>query len=171
MDSKYMIKQKGVTLIELIVAMTIIVITLFVGIPNLHQLVKNNELINQSNTVASLIAFARSEATKRKSDVRLCRGTVEGDNATCAADGNRLIILNNADALIRTTEISSNISVYFQNLASTSITFNALGSPDDIGEIVFCDDRGAAHAKGVALNMGGQVRSLVESEINNISCS
>ena len=171
MDSKQMTRQKGVTLIELIIAMTIITITLFIGVPNLQRLVKNNEIINQSNTIASFLAYARSEATKRKSDVRLCRGKIVEDAAECSNDGGNLLILNNADALIRTAELNTNINFYFQNLTSSTITFSALGVPDDTGEIVLCDDRGSSYAKGVALNMGGQVRSLVDSEINNISCS
>lgn len=171
MDNRLMKKQKGVTLIELIVTMTIITITLFVGIPSLQQLVKNNEIVNQSNTIASFIAYARSEATKRKSNVRICRGKIVEETAECASTGNNLLILNNNDTLIRTAELSSNINFYFQNLASSTITFSAQGIPDDTGEIVLCDDRGASFAKGVALNLGGQVRSLVKSEINKIVCS
>lgn len=161
-------KQRGVTLIELIVAMAIITISLFIGLPNLMTLSKNSELINQSNQFATLMSYARSEATKRQSPVRICRSS---DNATCANNGSNLIVLNSDNNLLRTTTLNTNINYYFQNLTSNTITFNALGVPNDVGEIVLCDDRGSSYAKGIALNMGGQVRALVKSEISNISCS
>jgi type IV fimbrial biogenesis protein FimT len=168
MGKNVMGKQNGLTLIELVIAMAIMFITLSVGIPNFSQFIKNSELINTSNKVASLMSFARSEATKRKSPVRICQST---DKASCAATGDNLIVLNSDDSLLRITPLNSDINFFYQNLASSIITFNAFGMPNDVGQIVLCDDRGSVYAKGIALNMGGQIRSLIKAEINNISCS
>jgi len=161
-------RQNGITLIELIIVMAIMFLTLIIGVPNLSRFVKNSELINTSNKVASLMSFARSEATKRKLPVSLCRSA---DNATCNASGTNLIVLNSADELLRTTPLSDDVKFFYQNLTSSTITFDSFGIPNDVGEIVLCDDRGAAYAKGIALNMGGQVRALVPAEIAAISCS
>jgi len=161
-------RQHGITLIELLIAMAIMVIVLSVGVPNMSRFVKNSELINTSNKIASLMSYARSEATKRKSPVSLCQSN---DNATCEASGSNLIVLNSADELLRTTPLSTDINFYYQNLASSTVTFDSFGMPNDVGEIVLCDDRGASYAKGIALNMGGQIRALVPAEIAAISCS
>jgi type IV fimbrial biogenesis protein FimT len=168
LDNIFMSKQHGITLIELLIAMAIMIITLSVSIPNLSQFFKNSELINTSNQVASIMSFARSEATKRKSTVIICQST---NGTSCTASGDSLIVLNSDNSLLRVAPLNSDINFFYQNLASSTITFNAFGIPNDVGQIVLCDDRGSGYAKGIALNVGGQIRALVKSEISNISCS
>ena len=163
--------QAGLTLIELVIAMSIMIITLSIGVPNLVNFMKNSELINNSNKFASLMSYARSEATKRNSTIRIC---TSADNQTCAANGRYLIVLNTDNTLLRTTPLSGDITYNFQSFedaSSATITFNTLGSPNDVGQVILCDSRGALHAKGIALNMGGQIRSLVPADITAVSCS
>lgn len=161
-------QHNGVTLIELMITIAIMVIALSIGIPNMTEFLKNSELINASNKIATIMSFARSEATKRQTLIRVCQSD---DHLTCNTAGENLIILNSDDTLIRTTPLSDNIDFYYQDLVSNTITFSATGSPDDVGKIILCDDRGATYAKGIALNKSGQIRSLVANELTGVSCS
>ncbi len=161
-------QQNGVTLIELMITIAILVIALSIGIPNMSQFLKNSELINTSNKVATMMSLARSEATKRQTSISICQSS---DHLTCNTAGKNLIILNSDGSLLKTTPLSSDIDLYYQNLASTTVTFSATGSPNESGQILFCDDRGISFAKGIALNYGGQIRSLVTSELSTTSCT
>ena len=161
-------RQNGVTLIELMITISILVIALSIGIPNMSQFLKNSELINSSNKIATMMSLARSEATKRQTSIRICPSD---DHLTCNTTGKNLIILNSDDTLIKTTPLSSDINLHYQNLASTTVIFSATGSPNGSGQIVLCDDRGISFAKGIALNFGGQIRSLAVSELSSTSCT
>jgi len=58
-------KQRGFTLVELIMALAIVAIVLSLGVPSFNELVRNNRLTAQVNQVVSALALARSEAIKR----------------------------------------------------------------------------------------------------------
>lgn len=56
----------GVTLIELLVAITILAIVVTAAIPSFQDFIRNNRVTGQSNELSSLLSFARSEATTRE---------------------------------------------------------------------------------------------------------
>ena len=77
-------KSYGVTLIELLVAMSILTILLAVGVPSFSQFNTNSRLSSFANTLLSHMSLARSEAIKRNARVALCKSP---DNSTCASSG------------------------------------------------------------------------------------
>lgn len=76
--------QQGVTLIELLVAMSILTILLAVGVPSFSQFTANSRLEGYANTLFSHMSLARSEAVKRNTRVVVCKSS---DNSTCANSG------------------------------------------------------------------------------------
>jgi len=58
-------KQRGFTLVELIMGLAIVAIVLTLGVPSFGDLIRNNRLTTQVNQVVSALALARSEAIKR----------------------------------------------------------------------------------------------------------
>lgn len=56
----------GVTLMELLVAITILAIVVSAAVPSFQDFIRNNRVIAQSNEISALISFARSEATTRE---------------------------------------------------------------------------------------------------------
>jgi type IV fimbrial biogenesis protein FimT len=74
----------GMTLIELLVAMSVLTILLAVGVPSFGQFMANTQLSGYANTMFSHLALARSEAIKRNSRVAICKSS---DGSTCASTG------------------------------------------------------------------------------------
>lgn len=74
-------QQSGYTLLELLTAIAIAGILLVVGVPSYRLLAANNRATSQTNSLISLITFARTEAIRRNRTVGLCKST---DGATCS---------------------------------------------------------------------------------------
>ena len=74
----------GVTLIELLVAMSVLSILLAVGVPSFSQFTANTRLNSYANTLFSHLSLARSEAVKRNTRVAICKSL---DGSACASSG------------------------------------------------------------------------------------
>jgi prepilin-type N-terminal cleavage/methylation domain-containing protein len=89
--------QRGLTLIELLIALTVAVVLLGIGIPGFDAVADKRGLKGASQSVFRDLRFARSEALKRNrpitlsfawtSDTQWCYGVVQGlDPCDCTAD-------------------------------------------------------------------------------------
>lgn len=92
-------RDRGLTLIELLVTLIVLSITLTAGAPALQRLVQGNHLRAEAARLISALNLARSEAILRNSPVSLCPGEAVPDTvAACDgvfADG--WIIFSNPD--------------------------------------------------------------------------
>lgn len=59
----------GFTLIELIVAITVLAILLTIGVPSIQKLIKDNRVTSQTNELVALINFARNESIRRNDSI------------------------------------------------------------------------------------------------------
>lgn len=66
------IRDRGFTLVELMVTVAILVILLAIGAPNLRDFVLKQQISADANTLASAFRLARSEALKRSGMVTIC---------------------------------------------------------------------------------------------------
>ncbi|MBU6955321.1 GspH/FimT family pseudopilin [Hahella sp. HN01] len=64
-------KQKGFTLIELMVVLTILAIALAFGLPSMGYIIDSNRLTSSTNELVGALNFARSEAVKRGRTIRI----------------------------------------------------------------------------------------------------
>lgn len=65
-------RQAGVTLIELITVMVIVVILMAVGVPSYQYVTTNNRMATESNLLLGDLQFARSEAVREGQTVTVC---------------------------------------------------------------------------------------------------
>ncbi len=62
---------RGITLVELLVALAVAAILLAVGVPMLRDFILNNRLTTHANTLATSLALARAEAVRRNTPVAI----------------------------------------------------------------------------------------------------
>jgi type IV fimbrial biogenesis protein FimT len=78
-------RDKGFTLVELLVTLTILTILMLIGVPAMQGFLQSRQATAQADTVASSLKFARSEAIKHGQRVVMCR-TTSADSVTPACD-------------------------------------------------------------------------------------
>lgn len=129
--------QRGFTLLELMVALTISAVLLAVAIPSFRDSSLRSTLTVQSNDLVSAALLARSEAIKRRAAVSLCSST---DNATCtnsrweagwiirATDGTVILIHKAAPSGFLINASAKNISFASSGLAASLTTLTVCRS-------------------------------------------
>jgi prepilin-type N-terminal cleavage/methylation domain-containing protein len=67
------VKQRGFTLIELMVALVVLGILLGIGIPSFNSVIESTNLRSVTHSLNTATQLARSEALDRRDDVVVCR--------------------------------------------------------------------------------------------------
>ena len=179
------VAQKGFTIVELIIGLSVAAILLSLAVPSFSTLVMNNRITTQANEFISSLALARSQALKRVSRVTVC-GSADGascagsggwqqgwivfadDDNDAAVDGGEEILrvysaLEGGNTLVGNTNVANYIS--YVASGSTRLT----GGAFQTGTLVLCDSRGAGpHARAINVSVTG--RSRVE-DTSPVTCT
>jgi type IV fimbrial biogenesis protein FimT len=83
--NKPFIRNRGVTLVELIIVLTIAGVLAALAAPGMQRFVASNRLTAQVNDLLADISLARSDAIKRNTSAGVCTST---SGTSCAASGN-----------------------------------------------------------------------------------
>jgi type IV fimbrial biogenesis protein FimT len=84
MDMRLLRAQHGFTLIESMVAITVMLVLMAVAVPSFRDASHRSQLRSAANALVTSAHFARSEAIKRNAPVTMC---ISSDGANCAASG------------------------------------------------------------------------------------
>lgn len=84
MSTHASLRQHGFSLVELLVAMTILAILLAVAIPSYNSLILSTTANQYASSMAESALLARSEAIRRNTAVSVCVST---DGTTCGSGG------------------------------------------------------------------------------------
>ena len=152
--------QSGFSLIELMVAMSVLLILITIGVPNFNSFIKESRLSTITNMLVMDINLARSEAIKRGTQVILCRTDAPLTATVCGAgtantwtsgwlvfvspDSNTTYNAGPIDILLKRTEITSaGITILSNADADSVLGFNADGSKIGTTQAKYavCDDR------------------------------
>jgi len=104
-------RQKGFTLLELMVTISVAAIILSFGVPGFMSFIANNRAVTDTNDLVTALNLARSEATRRGSAVTVCSST---NGTTCNGDGDwstGWIVLSSGDELLRSWPERSELGV------------------------------------------------------------
>ncbi len=75
-------RQRGFTMIELMVTLAVLAILLGIGMPAFQEVSLSTTLRSEANKLAAAAQLARSEAIKSNAVVRIC---ISSDGATCTS--------------------------------------------------------------------------------------
>ncbi len=186
-------KERGFTILELMVVVALTGILLTIGVPNFQTLMANNRITSQLNLFSSSLALARSEAVRSNQRVVVCPSD---DGATCTDTplweiGWITFIDRNADfdvdddgsgnplddpcAATAGDDVADDcILNYVDQLANANMTlrsdtsgnyfsYNGLGQGLEVAHFRICDSRGADYAKAVLVSVTG--RSSVSTKL------
>src|SRR5687768_16683450 len=75
-------RARGFTIMELMLAITVLGVLLAIGIPSFAEITRNNRTAAQTNDLVTALQIARNEASKRGLPVLVCAAA---NATTCAA--------------------------------------------------------------------------------------
>lgn len=166
---------KGFTLIELMIAITILAIILVVGVPSFQTSIQNNRLITNANGLISAMMIARNEAIKRGVDVQI--RSISG-NANWSTGWAVVTDNNNDNAFSATPDCLGNNDCEVHRSAglNTGVILNAVANNRTLFQfdprgrlrtsitllpdtLVMCDSRGfVAQARAIVITNTGRGR-------------
>jgi len=170
----------GVTLIELLVTLSVLVILMTLGIPQLGYMVAHNTRSAEVNTLIGQINFARSLAISSGSVICVCPVNVATPTAckdTAWSDG-YAVLVEDGGAPLRLRKGAGTINITDNN-DSHEYCFRDDGSVEVPGTFTFCDARDDASADDARADgvsdpiqvVVSRVGRVALSEESNIDCS
>ena len=171
--------NKGFSLIELIVTLSVASILMTLAVPSFSSFVKDNRLITQTNDFVTALNLARSEAIKRGDRVTVCKSS---DQVSCSGSGGwnqGWIVFDdiNGDGVV-TSPATNVLRVHGSLSGGVSLNGDAGASLDDYvsyvssgatqkivggitatqsGLLALCDDRGVSSGKGIQISPTGRI--------------
>jgi len=79
-----MANENGFTLVELLITIVVLSILLTIGAPSFMEMIKNNRLTAQTNSLVAAIQATRNEAIKRGTGMVIC--SKDPDDIDCSGD-------------------------------------------------------------------------------------
>ena len=165
-----MMMQRGFTIIELLITMTIVGILATLAGPSFSEMLKNNRLTTQTNDLILAMNIARSEAVKRGRSVTITSDTNTNDWSdgwTVAEGGTDLRI---GDPLDGTTTLINDKN-------NTVITYRPSGTAtgdvdtSDPGNFDLCDGRDDEIGRRISISTTGRASvSKLDKSTANLDC-
>lgn len=162
-------KDKGFTLLELIVTIVIAGILMALAIPSFSDMIRNSRLTTTINELVGSLNLARSEAVKRGTNVII--KPVTGSNwesgwtvelpAPCTVN----CVLRAYPAL------KANYTL--RGTVGASITYSSSGAAGQAGRLVLCETSGgttpkSGYIKATSISLVGRINSVRDTNNNGI---
>jgi len=152
--------QKGVTLIELMIGISIMAILIAIGLPSFRSMIQNSQIRTATESIQNGLQLARAEAVRRNEQVNFILGT--GTSWTVSTVAGTTIQSRPS------SEGSVNVTVTVTPAGATTATFNALGrlanpttAPTQFDLDVPTTILSASQSRELRVNItsGGQIRT------------
>ncbi|WP_328985014.1 GspH/FimT family pseudopilin [Thiorhodovibrio winogradskyi] len=125
--------QRGTTLLELLVTISIAAILMGVAVPSFQGMMRTNRIASVTNEMGRALMLTRSEAVSRGTNVSLCN-TANPNSTTPSCSGGTwatgwLIKVNSNDEILRIGTLSSTNAIITNT--EDEITYTPLGNVTD----------------------------------------
>ena len=170
MDFK-IVKNKGFTLIEILVVLTLAAIMFAFALPSFSNLVQSNRMSSQYNMLMTSLNLARSEAITRNTAITICRSN---DQATCAGQWQNGWIIFVDNGVIGTVNAPNDtiLNVHEPLTVGTTLNYavinkvtylpNGLVAVGDGGSFSFCDSRVGNFGLNIVITPTGRARKATD---------
>jgi len=169
-------RQRGLTIIELMVTLGVLAITAAIAYPSFDAYVANSRLVTSANELTASIQLARAEALRRGVTTVLCRSANPGAaTPTCGGTANNwstgwLIYAlpdtsgerdydSSTDTLIKTGPgAQTNVTITADTTANAWLAFKRDGTLNETAEANYsiCDSRGASQGRLISISLTGR---------------
>lgn len=126
-------KNKGFTIVEMMVTLSILAIVLFIAVPSFSSFLNGSAMNANQNALISAFKYARSEAIKRGNTV-----TITQTDATVGWTGG-FSVWSVTNEELRLWEAFNSSATVTTDHNITSFAFNALGATTNAEVITLCD--------------------------------
>ncbi len=166
-------QTSGFTLYELMIALAIGSIIVVLGVPSFQGVMNNQRMTSATNEMVMSLNLAKSEAIKRVVYVSVCKSS---NGVSCGAAGTSwddgwIVFTNATVANLGSVDAGDEILRIYPALRD-SLSLTPTGTVDGFlsfrpsgtlgtsvanmtGTLTMCDQRGAAHARGILLDPSG----------------
>ncbi|MCI0655295.1 MAG: GspH/FimT family pseudopilin [Methylococcaceae bacterium] len=173
--------NRGFTLVESIVTLSVVALLLTIGIPGFRELISDNRMITQYNDFVSALNSTRSEAIKRGLGVTICKRNAAG--SACNNRGNwedgwiiftdpdrdGAVDANANESILRIHEPLTGNNTLRASPTRNRITYNGQGFARGFADTFkLCDNRGAANAKGLVISNNGRTRRAIDTNADGV---
>ncbi len=174
-------KNKGFSLIELMVTVALAGMLLTIGVPSFATTINNNRMIAAINEFVGAITIARSEAISRRADIVMCKANATLNNCVTTGDWSQgwIIFLDDddggdfdsdKDTILQVHEaLHQDLSLIGLTSVANLIDIDSRGfSRSTAGNFTLCDTRGVNDAKGVTSSVTTRVARMVDTGTDGI---
>jgi type IV fimbrial biogenesis protein FimT len=172
-------KQRGFTLVELMVVVAIAAVLIAMAVPSFTGLIKSNQVSSAVNTFMSDVRFARSEAIKRGGSVVMCRSNTPDTSPPKCHTGSGTngwisgwIIfqsLNSStdwvagDTLLRIQPAITSVNSMVEKNDRSTLSFTATGRLQSVGSVMqiqvgVSPELSNEQQRVVCINLGGRAK-------------
>jgi type IV fimbrial biogenesis protein FimT len=158
---------RGLTLIELLTTIGIVVIVGSIAVPSFQTALRNARRASAVNSFMHAIFLARSAAIRGGTAVSICKST---DGATCLGKGSEWhggwVVFENRDGDAPAQRDAGepvllvNQGWQYGRMISNRESYTFHGHRQTVvnGTVVFCDERGGVHARAIIISHTGRPR-------------
>ncbi len=163
-------KQRGFTLIELMVTIAVAAILIAVGIPSFSDFIKRGQITEQRDTLYASLMLARSEAVNRSHSMSLC---VSSNQTSCDAVGGGSVswssgwlvfvdldrdgAVDAGETVLKVVKPDFSGSLVWDN--GDVITYDSEGGADKTGTFTICEaGKDVSYARAIIISSSGRIR-------------